>query len=304
MFGKDKNAKGAAGAAPGSTPQEGDVKVPIEDDNDKPEDAPSGDPTSEQGAAAQPAGEACDPEAEQRMVDEAIRRGEEAADEDFKAENAKLRASLADLRRELEEVRKSADSEELEQAKKAAADAEERRTKLLAEFQTFRRRRDEEAVQEKARAAEKIVKSLLPVIDDMERAIDHAEKTAGDDEQFQSFVSGIDQVHDKMVAVLAKEGVEVIDPAGEPFDPMLHQAVGRSENPDVYDETVDQVYQKGYKLGGKVIRSAMVTVTFGGPKRPAPDPAAGADGVPADGAAGGAQGADPGPEDASESRQQ
>ena len=52
MFGKDKNAKGAAGAAPGSTPQEGDVKVPIEDDNDKPEGALSGDPTPEQGAAA------------------------------------------------------------------------------------------------------------------------------------------------------------------------------------------------------------------------------------------------------------
>ena len=293
MFGKDKNTKGAADAAPGSTPQEGDVKVPIEDDNDKPEGTPSGSPAPEQGAAPQPAGDAPDPEAEQRMVDEAILRGEEAAEEDFKAENAKLRASLADLRRELEEARKGADAEELEQARKAAADAEERRTKLLAEFQTFRRRRDEEAVQEKARAAEKIVKGLLPVIDDMERAIDHAEKTAGDDEQFKSFVSGIDQVHDKMVAVLAKEGVEVIDPAGEPFDPTLHQAVGRSENPDAYDETVDQVYQKGYKLGGKVIRSAMVTVTFGGPKRPAPDGAKGD----------GTQDAGTGPEGASETKQ-
>ena len=290
MFGKDKDTKGAAGAAPGSTPQEGDVKVPIEDDNGKPEDASAG------------ADEGMTPEDEQRMVDEAIRRGEEAADEDFKAENAKLRESLADLRRQLEEARKSASADELEQAKKeaeeakkAAADAEDRRTKLLAEFQTFRRRRDEEVVQEKARAAEKVVKNLLPVIDDMERAIDHAEQTAGDDEQLKSFIDGIDQVHDKMVSVLAKEGVDVIDPAGEAFDPMLHQAVGRTENPDVYDETVDQVYQKGYTLGGKVIRSAMVTVTYGGPKRPAPD----ADDAKSDGAgdaSDGTQDAGPGPE--------
>ena len=72
-----------------------------------------------------------------------------------------------------------------------------------------------------------------------------------------------------MVGVLSKEGVEPIDPAGEPFDPLEHQAVGRREDKDAYDETVDQVYQKGYRMGKKVIRTAMVTVTYGGPKRPA-----------------------------------
>ena len=49
----------------------------------------------------------------------------------------------------------------------------------------------------------------------------------------------------------------------------MHQAVGREENTEAFDETVAQVYQKGYRMGGKVIRSAMVTVTYGGPKRPA-----------------------------------
>ena len=66
-----------------------------------------------------------------------------------------------------------------------------------------------------------------------------------------------------------KQGVEVIDPAGQPFDPMDHQAVGRVENPDEYDETVADVYQKGYRMGGRVVRPAMVTVTYGGAKRPA-----------------------------------
>ena len=78
-------------------------------------------------------------------------------------------------------------------------------------------------------------------------------------------------VHTKMVDVLVKQGVEVIDPAGEAFDPLSHQAVGRVENPKVFDETVADVYQKGYRMGGKVVRPAMVTVAYGGEKRPAPD---------------------------------
>ena len=111
--------------------------------------------------------------------------------------------------------------------------------------------------------------NLLPILDDLERASEHATQNADGDEKLIQFVDGVMAVHNKMLDILSKEGVEMIDPAGEPFDPLMHQAVGREENPDVYDETVAQVYQKGYRMGGKVIRSAMVTVTYGGPKRPA-----------------------------------
>ena len=93
---------------------------------------------------------------------------------------------------------------------------------------------------------------------------------------------GVSAVHDKMLDILAKEGVEPIDPAGQAFEPLSHQAVGRVEDKDAYDETVAQVYQKGYKMGEKVIRTAMVTVTFGGPKRPAEEPAAEGDAADAD----------------------
>ena len=118
----------------------------------------------------------------------------------------------------------------------------------------------------------------------MERAIEHANSSDDGDAQMKQFIDGITAVHDKMLSVLEKEGVETIDPAGQPFDPLEHQAVGRSEDAAQYDETVAQVYQKGYRMGGKVIRTAMVTVTYGGPKRPAPK-----DGEPAkDGADGGA----------------
>jgi molecular chaperone GrpE len=85
------------------------------------------------------------------------------------------------------------------------------------------------------------------------------------------FVAGVNAVHDKMVNILGHEGVEVINPVGEPFDPLVHQAVGRVEDKEAFEETVAQVYQRGYSMGGKVIRAAMVTVTYGGPKRPAPE---------------------------------
>ena len=153
--------------------------------------------------------------------------------------------------------------------------------RLQADWDNYRRRTATERLAEKERAAEKLVCALLPVLDDMERALDHAGNADGDD-QMQSFVDGVSAVHDKMLDILAKEGVEPIDPAGQAFEPLSHQAVGRVEDKDAYDETVAQVYQKGYKMGEKVIRTAMVTVTFGGPKRPAEEPAAEGDAADAD----------------------
>ena len=78
-------------------------------------------------------------------------------------------------------------------------------------------------------------------------------------------------MRNKFVEVLVKNGAEVIDPAGQAFDALEAQAVAMIDNPDIPDETVIDVYQKGYKLGGKVIRPAMVTVSQGGPKRETPE---------------------------------
>ncbi|MDD5800151.1 MAG: nucleotide exchange factor GrpE [Coriobacteriales bacterium] len=266
MFRNDKKTqKGAAAkAAPGQAPKEGEVKVPIETDDAT---ADVADGTAQQAKpAADQKDQELSPEEEQRLTEEAIRRGEEAADDDLKADAERLRAERDELQKKYDSV-----ADDIAAAKKEAAEAVDRLTRTTAEWQNFRRRTAQERERERERAAEKLVLSLLPVIDDMERAIDHANSTAGDNEQLKQFVEGIDQVHAKMVSTLQKQGVEVIDPAGQPFDPNAHQAVGRTENKDVYDETVDQVYQKGYRMGGKVIRSAMVTVTYGGPKRPAPE---------------------------------
>ncbi|MEG2982439.1 MAG: nucleotide exchange factor GrpE [Raoultibacter sp.] len=137
--------------------------------------------------------------------------------------------------------------------------------RLQAEWDTYRRRTNEQRTQEKARAAEKLVESLIPVIDDFERTIDYAQKNGE-----TGLLEGIEAVHTKFVGVLDKDGVSVIDPQGEAFDALEAQAVGTVEDAETPDETVAEVYQKGYRMGNKVLRPAMVTVTTGGPKREAP----------------------------------
>ena len=243
------------------------MKVPIEVEDEKneavePDEAVVEDETAEAGEL--------DEDAEERArVEAAIRAGEEAAERELAADANKIREERDELQKKLADV-----ENQIEAAKKEASEATERMLRLQADWENYRRRTAAERLAEKERAAEGLVTSLLPVIDDIERAIEHAGVADGDT-QFQQFVDGVSAVHAKILGVLAKEGVEPVDPAGEPFDPLAHQAVGRVEDTEAFDETVAQVYQKGYRMGDKVIRSAMVTVTYGGPKRPAePEPEA------------------------------
>lgn len=152
------------------------------------------------------------------------------------------------------------------QAEAKAAEWQDKYLRLHAEWDTYRRRTAEQREAERARAGEKLVESLLPVIDDFERTIDYAEQNGE-----SGLMDGVKAVHSKFVGVLTSDGVAVINPAGEAFDALECQAVATVEDASVPDETVNQVYQKGYKMGTKVLRPAMVTVTTGGPKRPKPE---------------------------------
>lgn len=203
---------------------------------------------------------------EEEMVEAAIRAGEEAADNDFKLKYEKAAEEVAKLREELEAAEAAQAA-----AEEKAADAAGRHARLQADWENYRRRTAQERLDERARATEKLVEALLPVVDDMERALDHA-RSQELAEDFSQFVDGVDAVRAKLLGVFDREGVEAIDPKGEAFDCNIHQAVGRVEDADQYDETVNDVYQKGYRMGGKVLRPAMVTVTYGGEKRSAPEP--------------------------------
>lgn len=161
-----------------------------------------------------------------------------------------------------------ADEDPLAKALAEVEDWRGRFMRLHAEWDTYRRRTEEQRAEDKARAGENLVTGLIPVLDDFERSIDYAVNNGE-----VGLLDGVKQVYSKLVGVLEKGGVVVIDPAGEPFDALEHQAVANVDRSDVYDETVEQVYQKGYKMGRKVIRPAMVTVATGGPKRPVEDAA-------------------------------
>ena len=264
MSAEKKTTTGAAsGSAPGKS-QEQDVRIPVEVD-----ESAEQEPTQPTDEATSPAADEADAQGtaemtEEEMVEAAIRAGEEAADNDFKVQLGIARKDLDAARAQLDDARAAQET-----AEKRAQEAVDRTARLQADWENFRRRTAQERVAERERATEKLVEALLPVLDDMERALAHAATVEmGDD--FKSFVDGVDAVHTKLLAAIQKEGVEVIDPAGEPFDPLVHQAVGRVEDPSQYDETVNDVYQKGYRMGDHVIRTAMVTVTYGGERRPAP----------------------------------
>ena len=154
----------------------------------------------------------------------------------------------------------------VEKAQAEAKDWQDKYLRLHAEWDTYRRRTAEQREQERLRAGEKLVEKLLPVIDDFERTIDYAEKNGE-----AGLIDGVKAVHSKFVNVLETGGVQVINPAGQAFDALECQAVATVDDASVPDETVHEVYQKGYKMGTKVLRAAMVTVTTGGPKRRKPE---------------------------------
>ena len=220
------------------------------------------------------------PMTEEEMIAEAIRRGEETAEAEIAADAQRAAQERDRLQNELDSV-----SDQIEAAKQQAAEANDRFLRLQADWDNYRRRTAQERLDERQRATEKLVVDLLPVIDDLERAIEHADNLT--DPATKQFVEGVSAVCNKLVNVLNKEGVEVVNPVGEAFDPLSHQAVSQIEDTEAYDETVAQVYQKGYRMGGKDIRTAMVVVTHGGPKRPAESEAVdgSADGAGADSAA-------------------
>ncbi len=196
--------------------------------------------------------------AEETAAQESASSDEAKAQSDEEAIGAEADAAVAGV----------SDADELAQAKQEVAEWQSKYLRLHAEWDTYRRRKGEERETERARANEKLVGSLLPVLDDFERTVDYAEKNGTD-----NLLEGVQAVYSKLLNTLKSDGVEVIDPAGEAFDALQHQAVATVDDTEAYDETVAAVYQKGYKLGGKVIRSAMVTVTTGGPKRPVEDAA-------------------------------
>lgn len=161
------------------------------------------------------------------------------------------------------EVDEAVDAANAEGDTDSEPDWKDKYVRLHADWDNYRKRMDVERADERIRATERLMSDILPVLDDFSRTIDYAEKNGEG-----NLLEGVKAVSAKLDSALTKHGLVTIDPVGDAFDALTCQAVGTVEDSEAFDETVKEVYQKGYSLGRKVIRPAMVTITTGGEKRP------------------------------------
>jgi molecular chaperone GrpE len=144
---------------------------------------------------------------------------------------------------------------EMDRLKTEVDDLRELYLRKLAEFDNFRKRVEREKQEFRKLANEDLIRDLIPVLDNFSRAVSHQGDT-----DLESFREGVELIARQLQDVLTRQGLEEIDPLGEPFNPEYHDAVQRVEDPEKEPGTVVSVLAKGYTLGGRLLRPAMVAV--------------------------------------------
>ncbi|WP_171044162.1 nucleotide exchange factor GrpE [Pseudoalteromonas aurantia] len=147
---------------------------------------------------------------------------------------------------------------ELAATKKQVADQKDSVVRAAADIENMRRRAAQDVEKAHKFALEKFANELLPVIDNLERAIEFSDK---ENETLKPVLEGIDMTLKSFSDAVAKFGVEMLNPQGETFNPEFHQAMSIQPSNDVSPNTVLAVMQKGYTLNGRLLRPAMVMVS-------------------------------------------
>jgi molecular chaperone GrpE len=145
-----------------------------------------------------------------------------------------------------------------ERATELAAELErarERHLRLAADFENYKKRTRQEQLDTMRYAAAVLAERLLPVLDDAERALDHAPEGVD-----QGWLKGVRMTFQKLEEVLASVGVERIESVGSRFDPNLHEAIGSEESTEHPEDTVLAELRRGYRLHDRVLRPALVKV--------------------------------------------
>jgi molecular chaperone GrpE len=133
------------------------------------------------------------------------------------------------------------------------ADLEDRLLRARAEFDNFRRRAERERSEFLQFASMDLVRELLPVLDDFERALQAPTADA-------EYAKGVELIYNRFSEILKKMGLEPVETAGRKFDPNLHEAIGRVESDEVEDQTIVGAMQRGYLFKGRLLRPAWVRV--------------------------------------------
>jgi molecular chaperone GrpE len=174
-----------------------------------------------------------------------------------KAAEDRARADLKDARRQLLELQ-----EKLAAAEERAAEAGDKYLRTAAEMENMRRRHRQEQLDRLQFGNAELITKLLPVLDNFERALEHAPEAGGEsgDETVAQWVSGLSLVERQLRDLLESEGVTLIEALGQRFDPNFHQAVMSEPSAEHDDGTVVGELQRGYQMNDRVLRPSLVKV--------------------------------------------
>ena len=226
----------------------GDVE-PETTEGGQPVDGRDGSSLGEDVQGEQAAPPSLESEAVEIDVDSVIESGQVPADDGEELEESETSQSdadrIADLELVVEELRA-----ELDRTKNQLL-------RVAADFDNYRKRMQRQIGETESRAAEKVLVEVLPVMDSLLLALDHSEGDGG----AASLAEGLQLVAKQFHSILSKLGVEPIDAVGQPFDPTFHEAMQQEENGDVPPGTVVKEWQKGYRIGERLLRPSMVVVS-------------------------------------------
>ena len=187
----------------------------------------------------------------EEMQQEINAAGNDEAEEAEEAENAASESA------ETEAENKDSQDEAAAQIEKLTAELKEKEDRILrlqADFENFRRRTSKEKEELSAVVTQGMLKDMLPLLDNFERAM------AAEAKDGEAFQKGVEMIFTQFTEILKKNGLEHIEVEGQKFDPNFHQAVMRVQNADMEDDDIAQELQKGYMVKGRVIRPSMVQV--------------------------------------------
>ena len=158
-----------------------------------------------------------------------------------------------------EKHKKNKYQDKLDDAYNRIGELEDKLLREQAELVNYKKRKEEETLRMLKYSNEDLIKSILPIVDNFERAIGMDDDNLED--EVSKFLAGFKMLYCNLVGILEKHGVKAIDGANKPFDPTFHQAIMTEKRDGVDSSTVVEVLQKGYLFKDKVIRPAMVKVS-------------------------------------------
>jgi molecular chaperone GrpE len=151
---------------------------------------------------------------------------------------------------------------ELKEARNESAEWQDRFLRKAAEFENFRKRTDKEKADSAIRVKISLLLEFLPIADAFERALESMDQGKGVLNELDQYHEGVELLYKQLLDTLGRVGVVPIESEGKPFDPHLHEALSRKEDPDYEEDTVIQELRSGYLFKDRLLRPAQVIVAF------------------------------------------